>query len=99
MTSSLCFSLADHDVDNRRDCSFASASARTRNGKGCQFSATKDRAGWEARGGSSSSCPLRVISRHNDPFESCPLYPQKRTFVSAGWMSEKCHKQTYETRI
>jgi len=23
-----------------------------------------------------SKCPLRVISRHNDPFASCPLYPR-----------------------
>ena len=67
--------LAVQDVDNRRDCSFASASARTRNGKGCQFSATKDRAGWEARGGSSSSCPLRVMSGHRATSASCLLFP------------------------
>src|SRR4029078_1097561 len=39
-------------------------------------------------------CPLWVISRHNDPFTSCPLYPRQRTFVGAGGMSEKCHKRT-----
>jgi hypothetical protein len=44
--------------------------------------------------GGVSECPLGVISRHNGPFESCLLYPRKQTFVSAGGMSEKCHKRT-----
>ena len=35
-------------------------------------------------------CPLWVISRHNSPFASCPLYPRQRTSVGAGGMSEKC---------
>ena len=39
-------------------------------------------------------CPLWVISRHNGPFGSCPLYPQQRTFVSALSMSALCHKRT-----
>jgi hypothetical protein len=30
------------------------------------------------------TCPIWVISRHNGPFDSCPICPQKRTFVSAG---------------
>src|SRR5262245_63809008 len=35
-------------------------------------------------------CPLWVISRHDGPFASCLLYPQKRTFVSALSMSALC---------
>ena len=42
-----------------------------------------------------TKCPLWVISRHNGPFESCPLCPQMRTFVSALSMSALCHKQTF----
>ena len=37
---------------------------------------------------------LWVISRHNGPFASCPLFPPYWTFVSAGGMSAQCHKQT-----
>jgi hypothetical protein len=42
-----------------------------------------------------SRCLLRVISRHNGPSAPCPLRPQKRTFVSAGGMSEKCQEETF----
>ena len=42
-----------------------------------------------------TKCPLWVISRHNGPFESRPLYPQQRTFVSARGMSAMCHKRTF----
>ena len=38
----------------------------------------------------SPQSPLWVISRRNGPFESCPLYPQKQTFVSASGMSARC---------
>src|SRR5262245_41918560 len=31
--------------------------------------------------------------------DCCPLCPQKRTFVSAGWMSEKCQKRTSEGTV
>jgi hypothetical protein len=45
---------------------------------------------------SSNTTPMAIpsISRHNGPFSSCPLYPQKRTFVSALTMSALCHKRT-----
>jgi hypothetical protein len=38
--------------------------------------------------------PLRVKSRHRVTSASCPLCPQKRTFVSALSMSALCHKRT-----
>jgi hypothetical protein len=38
------------------------------------------------------------MSRHNGPFASCPLYPQKRTFVGALSMSALCHKRTSRRR-
>jgi hypothetical protein len=43
----------------------------------------------------SQECPLWVISRHRSGDQRCPLYPQKRTFVSAGGMSAKCQEQTH----
>ena len=48
---------------------------------------------------SSWPCPLWVISRHNGPFKSRPLYPQQRTFVSARGMSAKCQKQTLAIEV
>jgi hypothetical protein len=35
-----------------------------------------------------------VISRHDGPFASCPLYSRYRTFVGGGVMSEKRQKRT-----
>src|SRR6516225_10997297 len=35
-------------------------------------------------------CPLWVKSRHSTTADQCPLYPQKRTFVSAVVMSALC---------
>ena len=35
-----------------------------------------------------TKCPLWVISGHTDELAPCPLYPQYRTFVDAGGMSE-----------
>jgi len=41
-----------------------------------------------------SRCPLWVKSGHSAMFEQCPLYPQKRTWISTAVMSAKCPKQT-----
>ena len=41
-----------------------------------------------------SECPLWVISGHWGRSASCPLYPQKRTFVVVSAMSALCQKQT-----
>ena len=42
-----------------------------------------------------SKCPLWVISGHRVMSAPCPLCPRKRTFISAGGMSAKCHKRTF----
>jgi hypothetical protein len=42
----------------------------------------------------SRSCPLWVKSGHHETFNPCPLYPEKRTSLSAIAMSIKCQKQT-----
>ena len=40
-------------------------------------------------------CPLWVISGHRLTSASCPLFPLKRTFLSAVCTSAECHKQTF----
>ena len=42
----------------------------------------------------SRSCPLWVKSGHWGTSERCPLYPQKRTWISTAVMSALCQKQT-----
>jgi hypothetical protein len=42
----------------------------------------------------SRSCPLWVKTRHDTLKSPCPLYPRKRTFLSAVSMSALCHKRT-----
>jgi hypothetical protein len=42
--------------------------------------------------------PLRVMSRHRVTSASCPLFPSKRTFISAVCTSAKCQKQTSDLR-
>ena len=37
-------------------------------------------------------CPLWVISGHSAHSVRCPLYPQKRTWISAAVMSALCQK-------
>ena len=39
-------------------------------------------------------CPRWVINRHHGPFDSCPLCPQKQTFVSASGTSAMCQQRT-----
>src|SRR5215470_2277739 len=43
-------------------------------------------------------CPLWVKSRHRGISNECPLYPQKRTFVTATGMSALCQKRTIAHR-
>ena len=35
-------------------------------------------------------CLLWVMSRHRATSSSCPLFPSKRTFVGAVWVSASC---------
>jgi hypothetical protein len=44
-----------------------------------------DQADWPVQ------CPLWVKSRHRIASASCPLFPSKRTFISAVCSSAKCH--------
>src|SRR5262249_30341243 len=43
----------------------------------------------------SRRCPLWVKSRHQGATRSCPLYPQKRTWITAVVMSALCQKRTH----
>src|SRR6516164_10022772 len=45
------------------------------------------RADWKGLGCENHQCPLRVISRHRKGSTECPLYPQKRTWISTAVMS------------
>src|SRR5262249_1082955 len=44
---------------------------------------------------SGGSCPLWVKSRHSGASASCPLCPQKRTWVELVVMSALCQKRTH----
>src|SRR6516164_4068234 len=47
----------------------------------------------------SLKCPLWVKSRHRSATGACPLYPQKRTWISTTVMSALCQKQTFNDRL
>jgi hypothetical protein len=46
-----------------------------------------------------TSSPERRHARLARPANQCPLYPQKRTLVSAVLMSALCQKQTFCTAV
>src|SRR5262249_4924676 len=52
---------------------------------------------WEVGSGQvgARQCPLWVKSRHRSASASCPLYPQKRTWISRAVMSALCQKRTH----